>query len=411
MSHHRLAAGSAYPRHGVAERRPLARHITRFAALEIAVEGLLHRARMSLLDQVAGDVGAADDRPLRQRAGAFVDAADAALFETAGYFFTAPYPECAQPLQTLRQRGGRADDPETDDVQQLMVPGHRQLHTRDYREPRADRRALRLDYARGRVVIGEGQHVHAPPAGMRYQRRRTQGAVGCRRMAMQVIKQICAHHRLSGFSITEYTNAAPGQGGAKCAMIAPLRRQCASRYHTMKFLFDFLPILLFFIAIKLYDKYVATAVAMAVYIAQVGWSWTRHSKVDNMQWVTLGLIVVLGGLTLFLNDETFIKWKPTLVNWLFAAAVLVSQYIVSKSILQRMMAANITLPEPIWRRLNWLWVGFFSVLCAVYLYVAYNYDTATWVNFKLFGMMGLTILFVIAQGLYLSRHLKADEGT
>lgn len=179
----------------------------------------------------------------------------------------------------------------------------------------------------------------------------------------------------------------------------------------MKFLFDFLPILLFFIAFKLYDIYVATAVAMAVSIAQVGWSWTRHGKVDNMQWVTLGLIVVLGGLTLFLKDETFIKWKPTLVNWLFAAAFLGSQYIGSKSILQRMMAANITLPEPVWRRLNWLWVAFFSVLGAVNLYVAYNYDTATWVNFKLFGMMGLTILFVIAQGLYLSRHLKADEGT
>src|SRR3569623_3701199 len=130
-----------------------------------------------------------------------------------------------------------------------------------------------------------------------------------------------------------------------------------------------------------------------------------------MQWVTLGLNVVLGGLPLFLKDEIFIKWKPMLVNWLVAAAVLGSQYIGSKSILQRMMAANITLPEPIWRRLNWLWVGYFSVLGAVYLYVAYNYDAATWVNFKLFGMMGLAILFVIAQGLYLSRRLKADEGT
>src|SRR3569623_2350240 len=103
--------------------------------------------------------------------------------------------------------------------------------------------------------------------------------------------------------------------------------------------------------------------------------------------------------------------SPTLVNWLFAVAFLVSHYIGSMSILQRMMAANITLPEPIWRRLNWLWVAFFSVLGAVNLYVAYNYDTAPWVNFKLFGMMGLTILFVIAQGLYLSPPLKEDEGT
>src|SRR3569623_1323639 len=127
-----------------------------------------------------------------------------------------------------------------------------------------------------------------------------------------------------------------------------------------------------------------------------------------MQWVTLGLNVVLGGLPLFLKDEIFIKWKPMLVNWLVAAAVLGSQYIGSKSILQRMMAANITLPEPIWRRLNWMWVGFISVLGAVNLYVAYNNDTATRDIFKLIGMMGLTILFVIALGLYLCRHLKAD---
>lgn len=177
----------------------------------------------------------------------------------------------------------------------------------------------------------------------------------------------------------------------------------------MKLLVDFLPILLFFVAYKLYDIYIATAVAIAASVAQVAWSWLRHRKVENMQWVTMGLIVVLGGLTLMLRDETFIKWKPTLVNWLFAVVFLASQYIGSKSVLQRMMAGNLTLPEPVWQRLNWIWVSFFVALGAINLYVAYSYDTEIWVNFKLFGMMGLTLVFIIAQGFYLSRYIKADE--
>lgn len=177
----------------------------------------------------------------------------------------------------------------------------------------------------------------------------------------------------------------------------------------MKFLVDFLPILLFFIAYKLYDIYVATAVAIAASVAQVSWSWLRHRSVEKMQWVTLGLIVVLGGLTLLLQDETFIKWKPTLVNWLFAIAFLGSQYIGKQSILRRMMSGNLSLPDPVWLRLNWIWVGFFTALGALNLYVAYYFDTETWVNFKLFGMLGLTIAFVIAQGFYLSRYIKADE--
>lgn len=177
----------------------------------------------------------------------------------------------------------------------------------------------------------------------------------------------------------------------------------------MKLLVDFLPILLFFVAYKLYDIYIATAVAIAASVIQVAWSWLRHRKVENMQWVTMGLIVVLGGLTLMLKDETFIKWKPTLVNWLFAAVFLASQYIGSKPVLQRMMAGNLTLPEPVWQRLNWIWISFFVALGAINLYVAYSYDTETWVNFKLFGMMGLTLVFIIAQGFYLSRYIKTDE--
>lgn len=173
----------------------------------------------------------------------------------------------------------------------------------------------------------------------------------------------------------------------------------------MKLLFDFFPILLFFIAYKLYDIYVATAVLMVAVVVQVGWSWHRHRRVETMYWVTLGLTLVFGGATLLLQDETFIKWKPTLVNWLFALAFLISQYVGPKPILQRMMANNFDLPSPIWVRLNWIWIIFFTAIGAVNLYVAFHFDTNTWVNFKLFGMMGLTILFVIGQGFYLSRHI------
>lgn len=177
----------------------------------------------------------------------------------------------------------------------------------------------------------------------------------------------------------------------------------------MKLLFDFFPILLFFVAYKLYDIYVATAVAMVAGIAQVAWSWHRHRRVETLNLVTLGLILVLGGATLFLKDETFIKWKPTVVNWLFALAFFISQYVGHKPILQRMMAANISLPNAIWTRLNWSWIIFFTAIGAVNLYVAYHFSTDTWVNFKLFGMLGLTVVFVIGQAVYLSRHVKHDE--
>ena len=176
----------------------------------------------------------------------------------------------------------------------------------------------------------------------------------------------------------------------------------------MKFLFDFFPILLFFTAYKYADIYVATGVAIAASIIQVGYSWFKHHRVETMQWITLVLIIVFGGATLYLKDEMFIKWKPTVLNWMFAAAFLGSQYIGKKSIAERMLAENISLPQHVWTRVNWSWVTFFTILGCANLYVVYNFDTDTWVNFKLFGMMGLTILFVLLQAVYLSRYVKPE---
>jgi len=179
----------------------------------------------------------------------------------------------------------------------------------------------------------------------------------------------------------------------------------------MKMLFDFFPIILFFVAYKLQGIYIATTVAIAATFLQVGWVWLRHRKVETMHLITLGLIVVFGGATLYLHDEQFIKWKPTVINWLFGVAFLGSQYFGEKPFIQRMMANNIELPRPVWYRLNMSWALFFLFLGAVNLFVIYTFDTDTWVNFKLFGMLGLTFAFVILQAIFLSRYLPEPESS
>ena len=153
----------------------------------------------------------------------------------------------------------------------------------------------------------------------------------------------------------------------------------------------------------------ATAVAIVVSVLQVIYTWFRHHKVEKMQLITMGLIVVLGGATLIFQDERFIKWKPTVVNWLFAVVFLGSQYFGSKNIIKRMMDEQVVLPEHVWGKLNMAWALFFFVTGCANLYVAFNYPTETWVNFKLFGILGLTILFVIGQAMYMSRYIEEDE--
>jgi intracellular septation protein len=179
----------------------------------------------------------------------------------------------------------------------------------------------------------------------------------------------------------------------------------------MKFLFDIFPVVLFFIAFKVYDIYVATAVAIAATFLQIGWTWVRHRKVDNLLWVSLAVIVVFGGATLLLQDETFIKWKPTVLYWLFAAVLAAAELGFRKNLIRAMMQTQVTLPEAVWRKLLASWVAFFALMGALNLAVAYNFSTDAWVNFKLFGGMGLMLVFIVLQALMLSRHIedrKAD---
>ncbi len=186
----------------------------------------------------------------------------------------------------------------------------------------------------------------------------------------------------------------------------------------MKLFFDFLPIVLFFVAYKfgggdyqfngqIYQVegiYAATAVMIVATLVQVSYTWIRHRTVERAHIITLILVVLLGGLTLWLQNPDFIKWKPTAVNWLFALVFVGAYLFTDKSLLERMMGEHIQLPGKIWARLNVAWVLFFLFSGIANLYVAFNFDEATWVNFKLFGMLGLTIAFVIAQSIYLARH-------
>jgi intracellular septation protein len=215
----------------------------------------------------------------------------------------------------------------------------------------------------------------------------------------------------------------------------------------MKLLTDFFPVILFFIAYKVYDIYIATGVAIASSIVQVGYGWLRKGHVERMHLITLAILVVFGGLTILLQDRTFIMWKPSVINWLFGLVFLGSLLIGKKPLVQRMMESAIDVPSAIWRRLNLLWGLFFILLGFLNLYVANDFFIAErqlidltglqqidfndcqtqfqgnelemchtahaleeeWVNFKLFGMMGLTLVFVILQAFYLARHMRESE--
>lgn len=203
----------------------------------------------------------------------------------------------------------------------------------------------------------------------------------------------------------------------------------------MKLLFDLFPVILFFLAYEGAKRVpetavaliggllggigaddqvmatqapilMATLVAILATFAQVGWLIGRGKKVDRMLWISLGIIVVMGGATIVLRDPTFIMWKPTVLYWAFAAVLLSADFAFGRNLMRAMMEKQIALPDPIWRRLNLSWVGFFLAMGALNLYVAFNFSEETWVSFKMFGGLGLMLVFVLAQGFFLSRHVE-----
>ena len=176
----------------------------------------------------------------------------------------------------------------------------------------------------------------------------------------------------------------------------------------MKFLFEIFPVLIFFIAFKFYGIMAATAAAIAATVLQAGWSWFRRGKVEKMMLINLAIIVTLGGATLILHNETFIKWKPTALYWAFALTLGISELVFRKNLMRSMMGSQMTLPDPVWKKVNLSWVIFFALMGAANLYVAFHFSTDTWVNFKLFGGIGLLIVFAIGQALALSRYLESE---
>jgi intracellular septation protein len=177
----------------------------------------------------------------------------------------------------------------------------------------------------------------------------------------------------------------------------------------MKLLLDFFPIVLFFAAFKLFDIYVATAVAILGTVAQMAWLRYQTGRIEPMQWLSLGVIVVFGGATLLAHDETFIKWKPTVLYSLMAMALWGTWWIGRRNLIRTLMSKQIDVPDTIWLQLLHAWAGFFTFMAGLNLWVAYHFDTETWVNFKLFGGMGLMFIFVLAQALYLGRYIREPE--
>lgn len=185
----------------------------------------------------------------------------------------------------------------------------------------------------------------------------------------------------------------------------------------MKLLLDFLPIIIFFGVYKYTnDIIIATAVLIPATILQVGYTWIKTRSIEKMQLAVLALVVIMGGATVIFQNEAFIQWKPTVANWLFALVFLGSHFIGNKPIIQRMLAASIELAQPIWNRLSFAWIFFFIIAGTVNTIIAPEIDpfnlkfsTDTWVDFKLFGMLGMTLVFIIAQGIYLSRHIQETD--
>ena len=177
----------------------------------------------------------------------------------------------------------------------------------------------------------------------------------------------------------------------------------------MKFIFDYIPIIAFFVAYKIWGIYVATAVAMVASALQVVLYWLKFRQFEKMHIITLILIIFLGSSTLIFHEEIFIKWKPSVIYWVFSVVLLGSHWFGKKNLVNKMMGDKIDLPDKAWRTLNFSWAIFFFGLGWLNLYVVYFYSTNAWVNFKLFGTLGLIFIFVVLQAFYMAKFLKVDK--
>ena len=178
-----------------------------------------------------------------------------------------------------------------------------------------------------------------------------------------------------------------------------------------KIIFDFLPLILFFVALKLGDIYIATKVAMAATVLQIIWLKVKRQKIEASHWLNLIVIVLFGGLTIYLQDENFIKWKPTVLYWIFALIIAGALLISNNNLIKRLMGTQITLPEPVWTKLAYSWSAFFALMGILNLFVAFSgyFTIDQWATFKVFGLTILLIAFVIGQSLVLAKYMRDEE--
>lgn len=176
----------------------------------------------------------------------------------------------------------------------------------------------------------------------------------------------------------------------------------------MQVFYDILPIFIFFTVYKLAGIYYATAAAMIASCIQVTLYYCQHKRFEKMQTITFCVIWVLGLATIVFHNPLFIKWKPTVVYWLFAGLFVGGYFFGHKPFIQYLMGEKLALPRDIWHRLNVAWIIFFLSIGTLNLYVAYHYSTETWVNFKLFGVLGMTLIFTLLQAIYLNRYVPKE---
>ncbi|MDF7681033.1 septation protein A [Enterobacteriaceae bacterium ESL0689] len=177
----------------------------------------------------------------------------------------------------------------------------------------------------------------------------------------------------------------------------------------MKQFLDFLPLVVFFIFYKLYDIYVATEALIIATAIVLIYCWVRYRKIEKMALITFAVVVIFGGMTLFFHNDEFIKWKVTVIYMLFAAGLLFSQWVMKKPLIQCMLGKEITLPDTVWLRLNFVWALFFIFCGLANIYVAFWLPQAIWVNFKVFGLTALTLVFTLVSGIYIYRHMPQDD--
>ncbi|MFA0066457.1 septation protein A [Vibrio breoganii] len=176
----------------------------------------------------------------------------------------------------------------------------------------------------------------------------------------------------------------------------------------MKQLLDFIPLIIFFVLYKMYDIYTATGALIVATALQLIVTYVMYKKVEKMQLITFIMVTILGGMTIFLHDDNFIKWKVTLVYAVFAIGLIVTQ-LIGKPVIKGMLGKEITLPDSVWNKINWAWTLFFTGCAALNVYIAFNLPLDTWVNFKVFGLLAATLIFTLLTGIYIYKHMQKES--